>query len=420
MNFELRADRGLVWAAGGRRHVLVRIVAPPGSGDKKRRPVHVSFVVDRSGSMSGPKLALAKTAVLRALEALRGDDRFSVVVYDDKVEVPAPSGPATSEARRAAAERLRSVQAGGMTALHDGWSAGTAEVSRTLDPEAVGRCLLLTDGLANHGLTNPAELTAAAAGARGKGVATTTIGLGADFDERLLQSMAEAGGGRFYFLENAAQIPDCLAGELGEALEVVAREVVLEIAAPAGVHVAPLNPFPFQDRDGMVRIALGDLVAEQELELVIRVDLPANAPGESRPLSFALRDRDGVLGAPRGEVTFRHAPDDEVRAQPRDPAAMLATARLYASRARAEALERNRFGDYRGARLVLEDAIRGIRRRAGDDPAILAVVAELEHDRDELEAPMDVMQLKRMHFANTTIMYDRDSTTGRSRKPPKR
>jgi Ca-activated chloride channel family protein len=420
MNFELRADRGLVWAAGGRRHVLVRIAAPPGSGDKKRRPVHVSFVVDRSGSMGGPKLALAKTAVLQALEALRGDDRFSVVFYDHEVEVPAPSGPATSEARRAAAEQLRSVQARGMTALHDGWSAGTAEVSRTLDPEAVGRCLLLTDGLANRGLTEPDELTAAAATARAKGVATTTIGLGADFDERLLQSMAEAGGGRFYFVEHPAQIPDCLAGELGDALEVVAREVVLEIAAPAGVHVEPLNPYPFHAQDGVVRIALGDLVAEQELELVVRVDLPANAPGEARPVAFTLRDRDGVLGAPRGEVTFRHAPDADVHHQPRDPEAMLATARLYASRARAEALERNRLGDYKGARLVLEDAIRGIRRRAHGDAALLAIAAELERDLDELEVPMDVMHRKRMHYSNTTILFDRDETTGRARKPPKR
>ena len=64
---------------------------------------------------------------------------------------------------------------------------------------------------------------------RSEGVATSTFGVGADFDEELLSRIATEGGGHFYFIEQAQQIPDFFASELGETLEVVATDVVFEM-----------------------------------------------------------------------------------------------------------------------------------------------------------------------------------------------
>jgi len=95
--------------------------------------------------------------------------------------------------------RLRWWGRGGSTNLAEGWLRGAEQVASHLAAEGVNRVLLLTDGLANVGITDPAQLAAHAAQLRKRGVATSTIGVGEDFDESLLQALADAGGGHFYF-----------------------------------------------------------------------------------------------------------------------------------------------------------------------------------------------------------------------------
>ena len=220
MTFELLADRTLIDAeSASTRHVLVRIQAPAAEGESERLPVNLAFVLDRSGSMQGEKIRLAREATLNAIRTLRERDRFSVVTYDDEVEVIVPATAATTEARHEAERRLREVTARRTTDLCGGWLAGCEQVARGLDEGGVGRCLLLTDGLANVGVTDHDELVGHARELAARSVETTTFGVGRDFDERLLDDMADAGAGNFYFIEGAAQIPDFIASEVGEALE---------------------------------------------------------------------------------------------------------------------------------------------------------------------------------------------------------
>ena len=90
----LRIDRALIGAAGGsRRHLLVDVTAPESPAREGRGPVNVALVLDRSGSMAGAKLRLARAAALQAIQMLRPEDRFSVVVYDDiEIFVGVPDG----------------------------------------------------------------------------------------------------------------------------------------------------------------------------------------------------------------------------------------------------------------------------------------------------------------------------------------
>ena len=128
-----------------------------------------------------------------------------------------------------------------MTDLSDGRLAGREQVAAALAKEGVGRCLLLTDGQANRGTTDRDELVAHARELAARGVATTTLGVGRDFDEVLLEAMASAGAGNFYYMESGVQIPDFLASEVGEALEVVAREAQLEVEALAPDHLVDVQ-----------------------------------------------------------------------------------------------------------------------------------------------------------------------------------
>ena len=114
---------------------------------------------------------------------------------------------------------LRTLHAGGWTDLGAGWLSGCAQVGEATADSALGRCLLLTDGLANHGITDPDELVRHAAELRRRGVTTSTLGVGHDFDESLLRRLAKAAGGHFYYASSAAQIPTMVEAEVGEALD---------------------------------------------------------------------------------------------------------------------------------------------------------------------------------------------------------
>ena len=143
--------------------------------------------------MSGAKLDLARRAVETAVGRLLPMDRFAIVVYDDRIDVVVESTPASREAKTMAVDRLRTIDARGSTNLGERLAArrragrGRPGRAAPVRRASVNRVLLLTDGLANQGITDPAELTRHAAELRARGVTTTTFGVGEDFDEALLQ-----------------------------------------------------------------------------------------------------------------------------------------------------------------------------------------------------------------------------------------
>jgi Ca-activated chloride channel family protein len=308
MMLTVRPDRSLVRAAGkSTRYVLVSFTAPEVPRKANRRAVNIAMVLDRSGSMGGDKIRLAREAVKQGLQLLRADDRFALVAYDNEIDLVVESTSASAEAKPNALAKLSHIDARGNTNLGGGWLSGCEQVASHLDADSVARALLLTDGLANQGITDHEELVRQATELKARGVATSTFGVGHDFDERLLQRMADAGGGHFYFIETARQIPDLLTSELGETLEVVARGAGLALHLPAGVEATPLTRLDYVKTDGGVRIALGDLVSGQEVSAVIMLSFPAGAEGSGVGVRFGLTDRDGVLASPPQEVTWKFA-----------------------------------------------------------------------------------------------------------------
>ena len=377
--FSVHADRRLVRAdQPDTRHILVRLTAPEAPRDTRKakpaRPgVNVCFVLDRSGSMAGTKLALARYAVERALTGLAPQDRFAIVTYDDRVEVVARSAKATDAAKHQALVALQSVDARGSTALHAGWAKGADAIKAHLDPKAVNRVLLLTDGLANIGETDPQVLAAFAADLRASGVPTSTFGVGADFDEALLQGIADAGGGHFYFIERPEQIPDYMTGELGELLETVARTVAVSVKHAPGLVVAPLSPIAAKAVGlGQLDVLLGDLVAGQDVELVLSVEFPAaTAEGAQTTLFFTVADRDGVLKADGCTVDFESASAAACKAEKPNAEVEKAVAKLKVAQARQESVRLNRAGQYDVASASLSQVAKYVSclRRSGDAAA---------------------------------------------------
>jgi Ca-activated chloride channel family protein len=380
----VRTDRALIRPTHhSARYVVAEITGPPATTGRRRPPASIAFVLDRSGSMGGEKIRLVKEAVRQGIDRLAPDDRFAVVVYDDVIDVVAPSAMATPDARRRAFEALSAIDARGTTALAEGWLRGAEQVAANLASDGVNRVLLLTDGLANVGITDPLELERHARELRARGVSTSTFGVGRDFDERLLQAMADAGAGAFRYIETAAQIPDHIAGEVGEVLEVTVRDVALVVTSPDRVQVEAVTPYPVES-GGSTRtlLRLGDLVADQALRLVLRLRFPLGESGREAAAKFELVGRDGPLEGGAGTLTWTYAPNAANDDQPRDVTVDRVVARTYADRALRDVVHWNREGEFDRARQELQAVARRIRGYAGSDPELRAIVDELEREAE--------------------------------------
>ncbi len=412
----VRQDRRLIrprWHS--KRFVVARIAAPEAHRSGGRAPVNLAFVLDRSGSMSGQKLTLAAQAVEEAIGRLKDSDRFAVVVYDDEVETIVSGTQATSAARADAITRLRQVSARHMTDLCGGWLAGCEQVAGALMAEGVNRCLLLTDGLANTGITDSGELAHHATQLRARGVSTSTFGVGNDFDESLLQSMAASGGGAFYYIENAGQIRDLIASEVGEALQIVARGVTLEMLLPESTRIESLGAFPARGGAGRVDIDLGDLVSGQQVDVPLRVHFGFGEVGQVLPAVARLSDRDGVLDGSSARLAWEYADDRANDAQPRDREVDRQVAGIFAARARQRAVELNRRGEHEQASEELKATARKIRGYAGADPELGAIIDGLLREAEVFGRVMVEAQRK-MVFASTAYALRSRDVQGKARR----
>jgi Ca-activated chloride channel homolog len=417
MKFDVKSDRSLIRATGGsRRYVLASFIAPMAAPKESRKPINVAFVLDRSGSMGGErKIELVQEAVDKSIGMLRDDDLFSLTIYDDQIEVLMESTHASIEAKRAARRNLERLTARGSTDLGGGWLRGCEQAAMHLNDAVPAKCLLLTDGLANHGITDPIELARHADELRQRGVLTSTFGVGSDFDEVLLQKMADAGGGHSYYVEKAVQIPDFLTSELGETLEVVARDAALRFALPAGVEAHPLNRFRYDQSTDALRVELGDLVSGQEVAVVVELRFPAGPVSDILTTSVHLTDRDGVLNAASATLrwTFAdHAANDK---QARDRVVDAAVAELYAAKARDEALACNRRGDFDAARIVMNKTSSRINGYAGDNQDLHQLADALVQESTEYQEQMSAHEMKSRYFATQHVMHSRD-VQGKSRR----
>lgn len=406
MQLSLRTDRQLIRAgARSTRYLMISLTAPVAPPRTERPPVNVGLVLDRSGSMDAErKFTLARDAVEQSLRLLRESDTFTLVVYDGQVDVLMPPARATADAKRTALRRLAAIQPRGCTDLHAGWNAGALGLADRIRGESAGvtRLLLLTDGLANEGVTDPYALTQRAHDLRTLGVATTTFGVGEDFDERLLRDMAHEGGGNFYFVETPVQIPDLLTSELGEALEMVRRDAALQIELPEGAEAECLNRFRVVRAagDNELRVELGDLTSGQELCVMVRLHFPRGENGTVTGVRVSVAGDEPLAREAEQALLWQYASHADNDTQPRDRVVDREVARLYAARARAEATEFNRRGDYDRARRVLEGTARRIQGYTFGDRELQELRLELLREVcDFAEGPMSAMAMKSALFA---------------------
>jgi len=242
----------------------------PADKSKKRPPVNIALVLDRSGSMNGNKIEHAKQAALLAVDRLADDDIISIVVYDDSADVIVP---ATKLSDRASIKsKIRSINIGGSTALFAGTSKGANEVEKFLDKNKVNRVILLSDGQANVGPSSPSELGELGNALVKKGISVTTLGLGTGYNEDLMVKLAQKSDGNHAFIENPEELASIFDKEFGDVLSVVAQEVEIQIECVDGV-----KPIRLLGREGEIygqttKVNLNQLYANQSKEILLEVN----------------------------------------------------------------------------------------------------------------------------------------------------
>ncbi len=389
VRLEARAERLMIRPVGSQRHVdfEIRVAEAPAAQAPERAPLNLALVIDRSGSMAGEKLATAKRAAISVLERLEERDRVALVVFDDRINTLQSAAPATAALKAQVQRALEGVQARANTALHEGWLTGCQAIAADEGdrvPGAVSRCFLLTDGLANVGITDPEQIAGEAAGIREHaGIGTSTFGIGADYDERLLAPLAVAGGGQFHHLRTAQEIANTFVGELGGMLAVAASQVRLEVEADPGVTADVVSQYwvrPGLDQQSRWTIGLGDLIGGEERHVVVRFHFPSQGSRSEQPLRARL------VWSARGEeqtgewreLRFRYASHAECDAERRDLKVMHWVGLHHAVRAQRDASERSRHGDLHGAREALQSVAKHISTYAGADADLQAALEELK------------------------------------------
>lgn len=365
---EVACDRPLVAAESSSQRLLEWTISAASVAKRPGRlPLNLALVLDRSGSMRGPKLDYVQQAACYLLDHLDDRDRVAVVAYDDEVTLLAKSQEMTAHARAAVQTEIKRLRPGGRTDLSGGWLQGCQELADHQLFQGVNRSLLLTDGLANQGITDPEELAQHARELRRRGISTSTFGVGLDFNEHLLTALAEQGGGHFFYIERPAQIPDVFRDELGELLTVVAREASLTVAVPDGVTLEVIGDIPHEryasstgiGKQDRMRLFLGDLSGGERRRLYMRVLTPPDRPGSQVVLKATLQWAATDTGAEEtsAELAFSYARDVEVRMTAPDAELLERASDVEVAAAASRALKLDRQGQRGAAQAVMQEAL---------------------------------------------------------------
>jgi len=281
---------GVVWLQVG---LQAAAVSDP---QEDLRRLNLALVLDKSGSMaSADKMSYLKQSLRLFVAGLHPEDLLAIVAYDDEAQVVLPT-QAVGDGQ-AALSAIESLRPGGATNLHAGLMLGYAEVERYFDPRLNNRVILMTDGIANRGVTDPDQIAAESKAYNEKGIYLSTIGLGFEFNDKLLSTLARQGKGNYHFVGDAKDMQRVFQQEAAGLVQTVGTNVWLTAELPDGAQVQRVYGYGYNLQDGQLRVQFDDAGSGTTQVLVIKMVVPAKGEEGERVLAdLLLSYQDPVSG----------------------------------------------------------------------------------------------------------------------------
>jgi Ca-activated chloride channel homolog len=440
----IRPSRRAIGRQGGGVHLLVRAEPPRPPARKRRRPVALALVIDRSGSMGqaaaggsmtptpmpvlgrpgrgavdtgrSDKLSYVKAATLRLVDLMQDGDAVALVTFDDQVAVAKPLTVLDDRSRRAIADAVGRLQPGGSTFLEGGLQAGLEQFGEATLAHYGCKLVLLSDGQANVGEQRPAVLSEMAAEAAHRGITTSTLGVGFDYHIALMSSLAEAGNGDFSHIGSLEALDEILREEFTAAAEVTARGVRVQVELPERLAFGTnLNGFRQESTEHGFDVLLGDLVRPKEFLFEVTTPVPLDGDQLTIGVRAAYRDIEDAERQSVGRLALRVCDADEAERAPVDEDVIGKLLVQLPARAEMDATLAHEAGDLARARAVVDashQAMGDVRRFYGSATAGLAALDAWEARLSDLSAatqrgPMPAVQLKAMYAAGYDLSRSR-------------
>lgn len=278
----------------------------------ERAPVNLVLVIDRSGSMSeAGKLEYAKEAAKRIISGLGSGDRIGIVVYSTEVDLLYPIQ--FLKDKQSATSVVDSLHPTDSTNLSGGLTAGIDQLKSLKRDGYINRVILLSDGLANVGITDIGQLSRVASQAAENGIHITTMGLGLNYDENLMMNLAQYGAGNYYFIESPNQLASIFEKEFGQILATVAKDTVIYLSLAPGVQLKEVYGYTNKLEDGKVQINLGDIFSGLERNILIKLNAPTEKLGKQQLItaSFEFTDilKNNTAVGIQSELTYEISED---------------------------------------------------------------------------------------------------------------
>jgi Ca-activated chloride channel family protein len=426
MHIKAQLDVDVVALEGDDEVTCLVALEAPTPADLDQRPGEtLVVVVDRSGSMARGPLRSVRAALHGLVDRLKPQDSFGVVQFDSEADIAIPTRPMRDhdvQALHAAISRIRSR---GMTDLSAGYLLGLREAAA--HPGSTGASLLLlSDGHANEGITEPDLLGDLALRARKDRVTTGTIGIGDGYDEKALVAIASAGGGTHRFAFTADDAQATLAEEAGDILTKSVINAFLRIRPhdPSLISrigtILDVRGWSESDAEGrpVLVLPLGDFYAGERREVLIRFEIPSmGALGLSELATFTLEYvalpelASQVITWP---IAVNVVPGDEAARRIANPT--VTTARLIAesTKVKRNASEAIRRGETQEATALMSEQAQRLRDAKAavpdeaEDAETLKQRLELEAEQSEKLARSAMLREARQSIKS----FDEDRYTG--------
>lgn len=385
-------------------HLLHLGVKAKEVGKARRRPSHLVFTIDVSGSMAqGHRLGLVKQALGLLVDELDERDRVSVVVYGDTAQVVLPPTPATEkEVLHSAIARLKPE---GSTNVEAGLDLAYELAMKGFVPGGINRVVLCSDGVANNGVTEAGGLWAKVKGRASEGVTLSTVGFGmGHYNDVLMERLADVGDGHYAYVDKLAEARRIFVEQLTGTLQVVAKDVKLQVEFDPKV-VERYRLLGFENRVLAAKdfaddkVDAGELGAGHQVTALYEVKLTAAAAEASSFAVFRARYQEASGGA--SKLVEHRLPTSVVRGAAKEatgPARLSLVAAGFAEKLRGSYWARTlSWGQLVAA---LDGLPEGLRARA-DVVELRALVVKAQRldtrpDRFEKEAPVASMDFDRL------------------------